>query len=309
MDIGTSNSQKKLRNTLHLVCQEFALLTVSALSHYQGKYIFWKCRCRCGNNMIVNQKDLFSGAVFSCGCTEKNPTAYNQNLSMSKPPSNNHSGVKGVWWSPETKLWQVRICHRKVNYTIASYENYLDAAIARQNAERIVAELEKEYQKIHPTLPPSPKEPSKDLTGLRFGKLTVQSLVHVKKYTLWHCLCDCGKEKDIYQHNLTSSSVTSCGCERSDLGKEAYRNNLHIYKGIQVEKAAAKRTPRNNTSGFRGVQKDSKTGKYRVRMIFQGIRYELGYYEDLDEAIKARLRGEEMRDVLVEEYRQLSGGP
>lgn len=146
------------------------------------------------------------------------------------------------------------------------------------------------------------KDTTRDFIGKRFGSLTVVSFVETNKYTTWHCKCDCGNEKNVYQHNLTSGRTTSCGCLKQKKAKEISKENLHIYKGIQIEKAMAKTTPRNNTSGFRGVILEKKTGKYRVRMILQGVRYELGRYSDFEEAKEARLAAEEMRDAIVEEY-------
>lgn len=57
-----------------------------------------------------------------------------------------------------------------------------------------------------------------DITGQRFGKLTVLSRAKVnrKRSALWNCLCDCGVIKDIPGHNLRSGRVRTCntGCKR-----------------------------------------------------------------------------------------------
>jgi hypothetical protein len=63
-----------------------------------------------------------------------------------------------------------------------------------------------------------------DLTGQRFGRLTVLRLegTHVsrggsREGTLWRCRCDCGKETVVYGRNLRWGNTTSCGgwrCER-----------------------------------------------------------------------------------------------
>ena len=39
----------------------------------------------------------------------------------------------------------------------------------------------------------------KDITGQRFGKLTVQYMLPERKnrQVVWHCQCDCGKETDV----------------------------------------------------------------------------------------------------------------
>lgn len=63
---------------------------------------------------------------------------------------------------------------------------------------------------------------AKDLTGQRVGKLTVLHLADParspggKAIRRWHCICDCGREVDVNQNALTSTSkpTTSCGCSR-----------------------------------------------------------------------------------------------
>jgi len=58
----------------------------------------------------------------------------------------------------------------------------------------------------------------KDLTGMRFGKWNVlyRADDHVddsgNHHVIWHCLCDCGNEKDVRGSNLTSGLSKSCGC-------------------------------------------------------------------------------------------------
>lgn len=52
------------------------------------------------------------------------------------------------------------------------------------------------------------------LQGMKFGKLTVMHESGKNKWnqTLWLCLCDCGKEKEILGSNLKKGDTKSCGC-------------------------------------------------------------------------------------------------
>lgn len=59
-----------------------------------------------------------------------------------------------------------------------------------------------------------------DLTGQKFGRLTVVSLKH-KQYrredgcvvkTTWNCACDCGGTKPVTSSNLVTGHTRSCGC-------------------------------------------------------------------------------------------------
>ena len=80
---------------------------------------------------------------------------------------------------------------------------------------------------------------SKDLTGLHFGRLTVTHRNGSLKNgaAVWHCVCECGGEKDVSSAHLTGGFIQSCGC----LKREAARDNCLN----------------------RATHGDSKRGKYR----------------------------------------------
>ena len=54
----------------------------------------------------------------------------------------------------------------------------------------------------------------KDITNQRFGKLVAKYRIKKNSGSYWHCVCDCGNEKDVRLQQLTSGKVTSCGCDR-----------------------------------------------------------------------------------------------
>jgi hypothetical protein len=56
-----------------------------------------------------------------------------------------------------------------------------------------------------------------DLTGRRFGLLTVLRRKHDGKRMHWWCRCDCGTEKIVQSVALRSGSTKSCGCAKSEL--------------------------------------------------------------------------------------------
>lgn len=53
-----------------------------------------------------------------------------------------------------------------------------------------------------------------DLTGQRFGHLTVIEKTKERKHgcIIWRCKCDCGNETKVTSHNLVSGDTKSCGC-------------------------------------------------------------------------------------------------
>lgn len=55
----------------------------------------------------------------------------------------------------------------------------------------------------------------KDITGQKFGKLTVIKHAKSKKGyhgAMWECVCECGNTIVVNGQNLKSGNTTSCGC-------------------------------------------------------------------------------------------------
>ena len=59
----------------------------------------------------------------------------------------------------------------------------------------------------------------KDLTGLRFGKLTVLEPTEqrIRSAVVWKCRCDCGREVLVESRQLNDGAAYSCGCEENPL--------------------------------------------------------------------------------------------
>ena len=61
-----------------------------------------------------------------------------------------------------------------------------------------------------------------DLTGKKFGRWTVLGRAEDKieknghHRTMWHCVCECGTEKDVSGSSLRSGGTLSCGCLKLD---------------------------------------------------------------------------------------------
>lgn len=57
-----------------------------------------------------------------------------------------------------------------------------------------------------------------DLTGRKFGRLTVVSRAENDKHggSRWLCVCDCGKENTVRYMHLTRGRIVSCGCYQKE---------------------------------------------------------------------------------------------
>ena len=69
----------------------------------------------------------------------------------------------------------------------------------------------------------------KDMTGLRFGRLIVDSIDHIVKGkgTYWKCRCDCGNDTVVIGQHLRNGHTKSCGC----LGLEVAMTNINNSRG------------------------------------------------------------------------------
>jgi 5-methylcytosine-specific restriction endonuclease McrA len=60
-----------------------------------------------------------------------------------------------------------------------------------------------------------------DITGQKYGKLTVESFSHVaSQKTYWKCSCECGGSKTVRSNDLRTGKTTSCGCNMKESSKK-----------------------------------------------------------------------------------------
>lgn len=139
--------------------------------------------------------------------------------------------------------------------------------------------------------------PIEDLTGRRFGKLTVLKRAKDKNgYVQWLCQCDCGNLHTVDAGNLKNGSTESCGCIKVEETLPQMRSRLHYVSGTCVEQLAVPKTRKNNASGFRGVRQ-TKRGTYYAQIGFKRKTYFLGTYKRFEEAVQARLDAEELLHI------------
>lgn len=174
--------------------QRFGRLTVLRLTdnRYHGS-VLWECLCDCGNTTFVTSSNLVRGAVKSCGCLWRQ-TGPKIDLSGQR-----FGRLTVVGPSPERYNGAVKwICKCDCGNT-----SFVTAGNLKRGGTKSCGCAR-------------PKGPKEDLTGRRFGILTVVRLDELRvkdKYT-WECRCDCGNTAYVTASNLKSGNSKSCGCLR-----------------------------------------------------------------------------------------------
>lgn len=142
---------------------------------------------------------------------------------------------------------------------------------------------------------------SYDLTGKTYGYLTVLGKTGQKKNknNIWHCRCKCGREVDVPTVLLTQGNTTSCGCLKTEVLQRANKN----IDGTSIRQSMDDTVvSKHAISGYVGAQ--PKRGKWKATLQYKGTVYQLGVYEDIEDAIEARRKAKEkvMEDAAYLEH-------
>lgn len=173
--------------------KRYGRLTVLELTQYRksnGSAV-WKCRCDCGNELLVSSGNLNRGTTTSCGCIRIEDLT---NMRFGKltalrlgKKSNKGNGAFWICQCECGKQCEVQASKLKSGHTSSCGCAHNDTV--------------------------------KDLTGEVFGKLTVLCDSGKRRKgsggVIWTCRCECGQQKDIRQDALLSGSTLSCGCQKS----------------------------------------------------------------------------------------------
>ena len=143
-----------------------------------------------------------------------------------------------------------------------------------------------------------------DITGERYGRLTVISKAQIDKpRSWWVCKCDCGSEKIVSADALRRGAIVSCGCYHKE--RMAQINTKHgcaarsgvsrlynIWSGM-VQRCSNKNNPEYRIYGGRGIciceewkndfrefKKWAEEHGYKNDLTIDRIDNNLGYYPE-----------------------------
>lgn len=132
-----------------LTGQKFGRLEVLEFAYTKDNKNYWKCRCDCGNICYVNTASLTNGTTVSCGCKNDENKASISSLDRGlvdgtmkcaikknrKLNKNNSSGVRGVHYDRDRKLWVAQIMFQRKAHLLGRFKTKREAIRARLAGE------------------------------------------------------------------------------------------------------------------------------------------------------------------------------
>lgn len=250
---------------IDLTGQKFGYLTV--LERAENKYgrAQWKCQCECGNIVIIPSGDL----------RHKNrPRKYcsNQCILRNKPIdlTGQRFGrliTKYIYEDAEHKYkdhgtyW---VCECDCgNTTIVQGKDLRNGMV--QSCGCLRAELLSKRRSI-------------DLTGQKFGRLTVLKLLSSNsRGNIWQCQCQCGNLTKAHAPDLKNGNKASCGCLKSK-GEMTISHYLQLLD-IPYEQEYSfpdLKGPVNNLRFDFAIFINNSNDKIRYLIEFDGIQHFFG---------------------------------
>lgn len=170
---------------------------------------------------------------------------------------------------------------------------------------------------------------NEDLTGRKIGRLLIVKEVDSSNQGRnWLCFCDCGNEEYVTStsHLNRECEVKSCGCYGKELAKELSKNyqenatkemyqeaskkiketmkaNNELVENTRISSLFNKKLRSDNKSGHTGVT--FKDNKWVARISVSGVEHYLGSFVTKEEAIMARIKGEELYfQPIIDKYKK-----
>lgn len=247
----------------------------------------WLCRCDCGTEKYILERTLLYDGVKSCGCLARENSVkaialdlqgetFGEITVLSVASDHPKDSRGGIWW-----------------HCRCSCGSELE----------VLASLLATGRKTHCGCKADPRYHTIDISGRKFDRLTAKYPLRerdAKGGVIWHCVCDCGNEVDLSYNVLMYSDIRSCGCWKRERESKLGEMLTHV-DGTSIDMIKSKKIPKDNTTGYRGVY--FIKGKYVAKIVFQKKQYNLGTYDNIEDAARARGEAEELLfDGTAEHY-------
>ncbi|MBQ0037232.1 MAG: hypothetical protein KBS74_01020 [Clostridiales bacterium] len=180
------------------------LVAVEKIFDKAARRTLWRCKCDCGGEILLEAYKIVNQTIKSCGCLRgphyKDLTGQRFGMLTAMEKVSDANAGQAVWR-----------CRCDCGKECTVKKTHLENGIVQDCG----CVSNKAYD-------------AADLTGKRFGNLTVVERLTEKNY---RCVCDCGTEKTILSSSLLSGRTTSCGCMR---GKRKRKDISGMRSGMVV---------------------------------------------------------------------------
>ena len=124
---------------------KYGKLTALNFEYLKNYKQYWRFRCDCGNEKILETYNVYCGNTKSCGCkykTSKTLENYTDGSNLkhlieldTPPKKNNKLGVKGVYFDRNRNKYSAHIMYQGKRYGLGRYDTIEEATEARREAE------------------------------------------------------------------------------------------------------------------------------------------------------------------------------
>lgn len=199
-----------------------------------------------------------------------------------------NSGCKGVYFNSRNKKWRAGIKFNNKYIFLGEFVSLQDAIEARKKKDS-------EFEKIR----------EKEIIGKKFNRLTVLKKTDKQAKNggyFYECKCNCGNFVLVRLSRLKDQSTKSCGCLFKEYS-EILNTRNDYYNGTNIGRIKSRKVAKNNTSGVIGVSYIKKRKKWTASVMLCGKTIHLGNFDRIEDAIKARLKGEaDYFQPVIDEY-------
>jgi hypothetical protein len=182
LSVLVSDTSGMVQRYEDLTGRVFGKLRVIRLLESNGRGAYWECQCACSSIVTRRASVLRSGVTSSCGCGRSKDLT---GRTFGKLTCQRRTGKRGnkIFWSC------VCLCGNTIDVWTSSLTRGHTTSCGECRGY--------------------------ELTGQKFGRLTVQSRAGtLKNQVIWNCACECGGHKQVKSNHLVKSLVRSCGCLR-----------------------------------------------------------------------------------------------
>lgn len=290
-------------------------------------YTIWRCKCDCGNDILLDTRALQRGTITDCGCITK-VTPGQKDLTGQRfgrlvclaPTDQRHNNGAIIW---QCKCDCGKECLAASTQLSRGYKkscgcmshpplkHYVGQRFGRLLVTGYYGKIDGAHHWeckcdcgnttfVHQTRLQSGKTkscgclghpPVKDILGAQFGDLTViEDVGNRDGHYYCRCKCACGNETVVRRNYLLTGRTKSCGCLQARIIKDTMK--FVDGTSITLLEKASTRLISTNTSGYNGVYRSRQSGKWVAQITLKKKTYYLGSFDKIEDAVKARKKAE-----------------